>query len=465
MGTKYSAVLTRRAWQISGVVVMACLVGLITAAYLPAPKAGAAALAIFCIGLWATAAVPEYWTALAFFLLAVVFEIAPPPIVFSGFYSSTFWLVFSGLILGAAIRYTGLDGRAATLLSGILGARYSSVILSIVLFGLALAFVMPSAMGRIVLLIPIIVALADRMGYGSGSNGRIGMLTAAAFGTFAPAFTILPANVPNMMLAGMAENLYEFRLSYWDYLLLHFPVLGALKAALLILLILWMFPDHDPVHEPVPDRGSVPMKVEERRLAVVLALCLGFWLTDGLHHISPAWIGLAAALFTLWPGSGLTSKQCLNEEINYGTLFFVAGIMGLGAVISATGLGESVVHSLSTQAEFSSARPYWDVTALTAISTVVAMITNLPGVPAVMTPVAQDLAHLTGLPLATVLMTQVLAFSNVFLPYQAPPLVAAMQVGRLPTIATAKVCLALFAITGLLLIPLDLIWWHVLGLL
>lgn len=456
--------LTHRRWQMTGIVLATLIVGFITAVSLHAPMASATTLTVFCIGLWATAAVPEYWTAIAFFLAATVFEIAPAQTVFSGFHSSTFWLLFSGLILGAAIRHTGLDQRAAVLLSRMLGKRYSSTILGIVLFSLMLSFVMPSSMGRVVLLVPIILALAEQMGYDGDSNGRIGMLTAAVFGTCLPAFAILPANGPNMILAGMVETLYGHQLAYWDYLLLHFPVLGAVKAALLVLLILWMFPDQEPVPLARPQRHITPMTSGERRLAVVLGLCLLLWLTDSIHHLSPGWVGLAAALYCLWPQAKLTSKRCLNEDISYGSLFFVAGIMGLGAVISTVGLGEAIVQHLGEYANFSVDRPLWNVTALTAISTLVAIVTNLPSVPSIMTPIAQDLTYITDLPLITVLMTQVLAFSNVFLPYQAPPLVMATQISPLPTAAMTRLCLTLFAISLIVLTPLDLLWWHLLGL-
>jgi len=461
---KNLVIFTKHTWQIVGVVAITAIVGLIAVLFLPTKMAGAAMLTVFCIGLWATAVVSQYWPAFLFFLIAVVFEIAPAETVFSGFHSSTFWLLFSGIILGAAIGYTGLGQRAAVLLSKGLGRRYTTIIFGIVFFSLALAFVMPSSMGRVVLLIPIIIALADHMDYSSGSNGRIGMLTAATFGTCLPAFAILPANAPNMMLAGMAENLYGYQLAYWNYLLLHFPVLGILKAVFLILLILWMFPDCDPTYKPASQRMIAPMTAEEYRLVAVLGLCLALWLTDSLHHISPGWIGLAAALYCLWPYSNLTSKKCLNEDINYNSLFFIAGIMGLGAVISATGLGEVVVQTLSEQADFSVDRPLWNITALTAISTLVAIVTNLPSVPAIMTPIAENLANLTGLPLTTVLMTQVLAFSNIFLPHQVPPLVTAMQIAHLPNGAITKLCLALFAISVLILTPLDLLWWYNLGL-
>lgn len=454
--------------RVRALAVIATLTGastLLAALYLPSHMVPVIALLVFCISMWATAVVPEYWPALAFFLVAMLLKVAPAQVVFSGFQSTTFWLLFSGAVMGAAIGYTGLGKRAAAILAGMLGRRYGGVISGIVLFSVALAFVMPSGMGRVVLLIPITMAVAEHMGYDAGHSGRTGMLMAAAFSSFLPTFAILPSNAPNMILSGMAENLYGVNISYVGYLLLHFPVLGALKSVLLVLLILWMFPAADPLRAAQSGPGPGPMSGPERRLVAVLGLCLALWLTDGLHHVSPAWIGLAAALYCLWPGAGLTAKTCLNQDINYGTLMFVAGVMGLGAVISASGLGEVVVRGLARHAHFAADSPMWNTAVLGVIATAVSIVTSLAGVPATMTPLAQDLAVATGLPLTTVLMTQVLGFSNVFLPYQAPPLIFAMQTAKLPVRAVTRLCLTLFVASLLVLTPLDLLWWHVLGML
>lgn len=461
---KVLQVLNNRIWHIVIIVVAAISTGGVAVQFVSIDMAVVAALTVFCIGLWATAAVPEYWPALAFFIIAMAFDIAPAEVVFSGFHSSAFWLLFSGMVMGVAIRHTGIGRRAAGFLSRLLGRRYSRVILGIVVFSVLLAFVMPSSMGRIVLLIPIIVALAEHMGYNSHSNGRAGMLMAAAFGTWLPAFAILPSNAPNMILVGMAENLYAHEVSYWDYLLLHFPVLGLIKAGCLVLLIVWMFPDRNPVNKQSYRDDNAAMNSMQWHLVALLGVCLTFWFSDGIHHISPGWVGLAAALYCLWPYSDLTSKNCLDKDIKYGSLFFVAGIMGLGAVISSIGLGEVMVQSLSGYAGFSNDRPFWNVIALTIISTCIALLASLPSVPAVMSPISDNLASITGLPLGTVLMTQVLAFSNALLPYQAPPLIMAMQLGNLPLRAMSKLCIALFVCSTIILIPLDLLWWRFLGM-
>lgn len=440
------------------------VVALVGPAFLPGPAALALAFAVFALGLWATAAFPEYWTALAFFLLAVVFQIAPPQAVFSGFTSSTFWLLFGGLVIGAAIRHTGLDHRLGDRLAGAASLSYPRLIAVIVAAGVALGFVMPSSVGRAVLLMPVVDALAARLGYAQGANGRTGLLLAAAFGSHVPTFAILPSNVPNMILAGTAETLHGIRFGYWEYLWLHFPVLGLLKSVLLAALIVRMFPDGDPAPANGGPLRTEPMTPPQRLLAALLALCLALWLTDDLHGIAPAWISLAAALVCLWPGSGLTGKETMNKDVNHASLLFIAGILGLGAVVAHSGLGPLLVERLAAVFGLSPEDgPLRSAAVLAAISTAVAAATTLPGVPAVMTPSAEALAGLTGLPLATVLMTQVFGFSNVLLPYQSPPLLVAIQLGALPAAAVTRLCLALFAATALVLTPLDLVWWRLIG--
>ena len=95
------------------------------------------------IVLWATSLLPEFLTALLFFTVAMAARIAPPEVIFGGFASSAFWLVFSGFVLGVAIRKTGLADRAARALSARLTDSWPLMVASVVLLSYALAFVMP----------------------------------------------------------------------------------------------------------------------------------------------------------------------------------------------------------------------------------------------------------------------------------------------------------------------------------
>jgi di/tricarboxylate transporter len=88
---------------------------------------------------------------------------------------------------------------------------------------------------------------------------------------------------------------------------------------------------------------------------------------------------------------------------------------------------------------------------------------TIPAVPAVLAPLADDFARAAGLPVETVLMVQVLSFSTLLFPYQGPPLVVAMALGGVRFADATKMTLALAAVTVLVLMPLDYLWWRLLG--
>jgi di/tricarboxylate transporter len=236
-----------------------------------------AALVFLALGFWATGALPFHLTGLGLFVLAMVFRIAPPAVVFAGFASAALWLVFGGLVIGAAVQTTGLGRRLARLLVGHLSGSYRRIVYGTVGLGTALAFLVPAAMGRVMILMPIFAALAGELGFGRGRPGRTGILLAVAFGTILPAFAILPANLPNMVLLGVAETLYGVSPSYGAYLLLHFPVLGLLYGLLLAELICRLFPDRASERSGVAPEPLPPWSWAERRLLAVLVIALALW--------------------------------------------------------------------------------------------------------------------------------------------------------------------------------------------
>ncbi|MDU7508191.1 MAG: SLC13 family permease [Enterobacter sp.] len=411
------------------------------------------------IVLWATSLLPEFITALLFFTAAMTAKIAPPETIFGGFASSAFWLVFSGFVLGVAIRKTGLADRAARALSAKLTDSWVLMVASVVLLSYALAFVMPSNMGRIALLMPIVAAMAKRAGIADGSRAWFGL--AVGFGTFQLSATILPANVPNLVMSGAAEGSYGIHLNYVPYLLLHTPVLGILKGLILIGLICWLFPGSPkPPKEQAP---SEPMGRDEKRLAWLLAIVLGMWVTESWHGVGPAWTGLAASVIVMLPRIGFITGEEFSAGVNMRTCIYVAGILGLAIVVTQTGIGTAVGEALLRIMPLDADRPFTSFLALTGITTALNFIMTANGVPALYTTLAQSFSDATGFPLLSVIMIQVLGYSTPLLPYQASPIVVAMGLGKVPARAGMVLCLALAVATYLVLLPLDYLWFSLLG--
>jgi di/tricarboxylate transporter len=182
-----------------------------------------------------------------------------------------------------------------------------------------------------------------------------------------------------------------------------------------------------------------------------------------IHGISPAWVSLGTGILCLSPPMGLISGKDFSERINVVTLIYIAGILGLGALVADSGLSRVVSADLVLRFPLASGHPLANLAVLSAIDAGLAALTTVTGVPAVLTPLAGDFAAATGLPLLSVLMLQVVVFSTVFLPFESPPMMIALQIGNVGARPAAKLCLALAAITIVALLPLDYFWWRLLG--
>ncbi|MEM6490432.1 MAG: SLC13 family permease, partial [Pseudomonadota bacterium] len=421
----------------------------------PSVSAAAAAIA-FANARWATAALPEPLTAAFFFLVCVVGAVAPPEVAFAGFSSNAFGLVFGGLAIGGAIQHSGLADRAARAIAPSLDRSFAAAVAGSATLGLGLAFVMPSTLGRMVVLIPIIQALADRLGYAEG-RGRTGVLLAALFGTLSPAFAILPANLPPMVLAGAAEAVFGVTPTYGPYLLLHFPVLGALKLALVILLIVALY----RAPAPRPAAATAPagrLTIAERRLIPLLAVTVTLWATDALHGVSPAWVSLAAGALVLTPGLGLGPDDGW-KRIDVGPLIFIAAAVSLGVVAAEMGVS-AALSDAARALPLTPGDPAGNFFTLAGVTTAAAMALGAPGASGALAPLAQSFADQAGWSLNAALMIQVVGVSTLVLPYQSPPLVVGAQMAGVRPMDAARTCLALAGLTILTLWPLTYLWWR-----
>jgi len=420
----------------------------------------AAALILLTAGLWALGALPEHVTGLLFFLLAVVLAIATPQVVFSGFASATMWLVMGGLFIAEAVRTTGLGQRFAGVLFGRFTRTYTGLLIEVAIAATALAFFMPATVSRTLLLVPIVMSLAERVGFAHGSSGFNGLCLTAIIITYQSGSGILPANAPNLVLAGAAEALYGVHFIYAEWMWVIFPVLCLLKGAITVALARWVFPATMEPSPPVP--ASAPMSAEERRLAVILIIAILLWATDFLHGIRAGWVALAAAVACLLPRIGMLTAQSF-DDVRYGSFFYVGAAIGVGAVANETGvgalLGSAAQHVLNIQP----GADFMNFFVLSLFSTVVGLITTNPAQPAVIAPLAEQFAAAAGWPLNASLMTMAVGFTIMVLPYQVPPVVVGMRAAGISLRTVMRLGLPLLVVSIGVLLPLEYLWWRLIG--
>jgi len=414
------------------------------------------------LSLWGTGLVPGYVASTFLFVALILTGLAVPQDVFASFSSSAIWLIVAGAVIGAAITHSGLGTRIGVFARPHLSKSYPALIAGLMLLGMALGFLMPSSLGRAAVLVPVGLALADALGLKKGSLGRTGVAVVIAIGTNMPSFAILPSNIPNVILAGVAEQSLGVHLGYTEYLLLHYPILGVLKSAIIVALVVAFFPARlsDNSVAPVKASGS---KGQQAALFVVLLITLGFWSTDQIHGINAAWVGLTAALVLMVPQLGFITPPTFKSSVDFSIILFVAGALTLGAVVNSSGLGDIIAHAVIQVLPFRAGSDFLNFMSLSVLGIGTSVFTTVPGMPAVITPLTPELAQATGFSLKTVLMTQVIGFSTILFPYQIAPLIVTMGLAGESTRPLLKVILSIFVISLLVLLPLDFLWWKVLG--
>ena len=427
-----------------------------------APKVlPAAAVVLLAVALWSTAVVSSALGSIIFLFAAVVLSVAPASIVFSGFYAGATWLVFGGLVVGLGVRRSGLDVRLINTLLKRLPSSYLGIVYGIFFVAFMLAWVVPSASARVALLVPIVLSLNNRLGFEVGSKGHNGLVLASAMGTMTPAFGILPSNVPNMALFGAIESIHGIRIAYAEYLFLNFPVIGIGAVLIYPLVIFVLFKD-----QPKPAVGSEVTKswsIDEKKLLIIVMGALFLWFTDTLHGVSPAWVALGAALICLLPKLGLLPPKTLSKEMDYGPVLFVAGVIGLGAVATHSGLGKLIATSLLEVVPLEPGADGTNFSMIVLVGTVVGIFTTMPAQPSIMVPMASAMASASGWPLMSILMAPVVTWIMFPFFYQAPPVVLAVALGELKILWVIRMLLVYMIMSIIILLPIHFLWGQSLG--
>ena len=449
------------------ILTLTCIIGASAYTVFGGPPAlwQAAVLSAAIVTLWATGALPEDQTALVFFVSSSVMGLAGPDVIFSGFATAALWLVFGGLVIGAAVRKTGMDRLIAAPIILLAGASYWRAVCTVIGISLVLSFTVPSSMTRVMLVVPIILAFIERLGL--DERGRNGLIILTVLSSYYLGSGILTANVPNMALTGSVERNLHIHLHFAEYLLTYFPVLGLLKTAILGILISVVFSDQI---RKTPERSStsagqsaLPPSKDRWVVGIVLGVSLLLWITDVWHGISPAWVALAAAIIFMFPGVDIVPLHQFGQLVNLRPLLYVGGILGFGAFIAATGLGTGIAHYFILLAGLTGLGEIRDMVSLSLLSGFVGLMATHGGMAALMPSLARDLGAASGLGVDTIVGSIVLGYSILLLPYQVPPTVVGYHMAAVPHRIATWSTFWIGAVTALVSIPCQLLWQYFIG--
>lgn len=403
---------------------------------------------------WATALIPDYQTSLIFLFTTLAFSLSTKEIIFSGFSSSAFWLVFAGMLIATAIKNVNLSLRLTSFFTRLHNPSYLKILVLVSFFAFGLAFIMPSGTARVVLLVPIGIIIAKSFSFNENSKGYTGILLTIILSTTLPAFTVLPANAPNMILSGLTYQIFDYELSYSYYLASNFLVLGLVKNVIIVALIYHFFKDTPTLVQA--NHTNTNLTKDEKIVLFTITLMLLFWLSDFVHGISPTIVAILGTLILANPTVNIIKTKDINS-VNFSSLIFLATIISLGNILANNELTKGIFITILNQIEFSN-NLFLNYMVLNTYMGLSGIFLTQATIPVLFTPMIDQISLLSSFNHYELFMMQVTAFSTVIFPYQMPPLVIGLALADIKPIQMIKILSIISIITIIVLFPLQYLW-------
>jgi di/tricarboxylate transporter len=301
--------------------------------------------------LWSLQTFSFLTVSIALPVAAVVSGAATPTAAFSGFSSSTWFLVLGVLGMSAAISKTGLLYRLTLLMMKRFPRDYLGQTFAVALSGLLMTPVIPSPNGRLVLASPLVLTMSEILGFRKGSDGAVGlsMATLLGYGNMSVAF--MNGSFICFFMIGFLPHEVAATIT-WGYWLKTTWLLSIFFFLLTYLSIVAFYRPRE-MGELVPSVTDLqlsvlgPLTKEEKISLLAVAITLGGFLTQSWHHVDGAWVTLLSLLILF--ATSVLDENTLRSRIDWAFLISLGALISFGNVIASSGLPEMVSRG---------ARPY-----------------------------------------------------------------------------------------------------------
>lgn len=422
----------------------------------------ALALTALTIIFWTFEPVPIPYTAILVLTLFPLLEIISFATAFSGFAGKAVWLMFAGMALSLGITETPLGTRLARVMLNRV-TSYQQLIFGLHVLGLSMALLIPSGVVRILILMPMVISLLKSLNETPGSKVSAGLVLSLTCATYYSGTGILTAGVPNLIILGILESRnITIYWSEWAFYL--FPVIGLLRVGLIYGIIRLLFrPEREPDLSARPNIAEVPehLTPPEKKVLFILIVGILLWTTDILHGVHPVYVGLGLVLLCYLPGWGPLPFDTI-KKINFPLLIFITAVFAIAHALENSSLNSYLTIHLAHY--LGAAKTPTAQLSLIAWSAVpLDFLMDTAAVGGVLAPLLLDLSAQLGLSPLPVALSLAIGTGVVFIPYQGAPFIVAYSF-RYARMGQFVLVMSLISLlTLVLLLPLTLLYWRVIG--
>ncbi|GAA6186200.1 SLC13 family permease [Aliiglaciecola sp. NS0011-25] len=438
-----------------------------------------AAVGIWMAIWWATEAVPVPVTA---FLPIVTFPflgISTLAEATSDYANPIIYLFMGAFILALAVERWDLHKRIALVILSYTGTDGNHLIGGFMIVAALLSMWMTNT-STTMMLMPIALSVTHviaehntHLNKQQTKSFQVAMLLGLAYAATIGGLATLVGTPPNALLAAFLSENYDIKLTFASWMALGVPVMLIMLPLAWWSLTRWSFnidiPENPEVHEHLNElrKKLGPMSSAEKRVAIVFALVVIFWIIRRpisvlfeIDFLTDTGIVMTAALllFLLPSGDKTQSQIMIWHDVNrlpWGVLILFGGGLSLAAAVSSSGLAGWLGSSLMPLGGLG---VFVLVIAATALVIFLTELTSNVATAATFLPVVAAVALELGVSPLLLCIPITLAASCAFmLPVATPPnaIVFASGVLTIPQMVRAGIVLN---IVGLILLSVVSIW-------
>jgi anion transporter len=427
----------------------------------------ALAIAGLTIVLWITEAVDHATAGLIGLFLFWASGLGNLSQIFSGFAGETPWFLLGAMLIGAMAGKSGLAQRVAFAVMARTGGSYSRLLLGFIIVDFLLTFMVPSGLARVTILGTIAIGVVEAFKVGPKSNIGRGLFIIITYA--ASIFDkMLIAGAASILARGIIQEQGGVQVLYSRWFLAYLPC-DIITIVSCWRVILWLYPPEkaaidDSQHLQKQYDALGPWSAAEKKCALYLCIAVGLWMTDFVHHISPALIGIAVGLFGVLPRVGLLGADDL-KKLNYSAIWFTAAALSVARLLTTTKGLEVLTNVVSAVIEPLVTGPLTNAVVLYWTGFVYHFfLGNETAMLSTSMPVIMAFAKRHSLdPLATGMIWTFASGGKIFV-YQGAVLIVGYSFGYFDARDMLKVGFALTVVESIILLLLVPFYWPLLGI-
>ncbi len=303
------------------------------------PQRTFVALLLAAIAAMLSRSLPDFVVGLGLVAAWILLGVARPAEALAGFASREWLFVLAVYGLAAATARSGLLYRVGLLLVRRVPHGTLQQAVTLLLSGLALTPLIPSATGRASLVLPLARALAEALRIPDRSGAAAVLGLAAWTGAGPLMFVALSGSGTCLLAWGLLPEASRARVGWVQWLVAALPLGAFLGLGALVLLFVLLRPP--PVAAPPRERIGLqvallgPPSGREVAVALILALTVTGWIAAPWLHLDLASVALLGLLAAAAVGS---FDGVALQALDWSMLLFFGVVLGIGRLAASLGL-------------------------------------------------------------------------------------------------------------------------------